>query len=252
LIALNKERQAMTRRMAKEAEGQLDLASPVLFVTNTAWSAGVVGLVAGQLARKFAKPAVVIGGNGKHAVGSARSVPGVNILASLRAAQGHMIKMGGHAEAAGFSIEEAGIKEMQEVVWKHFSEQEGAADVAGGIQTDGVLDQKIIGWDLWRMLERFEPFGKGNAKPQFVFQGVEVAAAAVMGKKADHARFRFMVDGQAVGGVGFGLAGVVSQMNGQVVDMVGSVDVNHYRGRSDLQVRVEDIALTGAAQVVES
>lgn len=241
LVALNKERQSITRQLTKEAQASIDEEDPVIFAVNTKWPAGVVGLVAGQLARKYGRPAVVVGGNNRHAVGSARSVPGVNILEGLRAAEEHMIKLGGHAEAAGFSAEEAELESVRAILMEYFSN--GSKEHQPVLEeARAMVSAHLISWDMWRLLAQFEPFGMGNEKPLFEFTGLKVLQAKPVGKKGEHARLVLGTGEREVSAIAFGLASSLPT-EGSDVNVLAALDVNEFGGRAELQLRVEGIAV---------
>jgi single-stranded-DNA-specific exonuclease len=141
----NTTRQTISRKIAREAEGQIVGDAPVIFAFAASWPAGVVGLVAGQLARKFSRPAVVVGGNGRHAVGSARSPKGYNVLHILEAGREHVMKLGGHAQAAGFSVEEKNIHDFHRAI---FAAAEKVGDMTNneGALADAVADSCLLNW----------------------------------------------------------------------------------------------------------
>ncbi len=250
LLALNKERQAITRRITQEASLLLDPEAPVIFATNTDWPAGVVGLVAGQLSSKFGKPAVIVGGNGEHAVGSARSANGMNILEGLRSAQEHAMKLGGHAQAAGFSLAEDKVDDFETAVQDYFSKDRKGTTTQSQ-SADACIDHGLVGWEAMEAVRKFEPYGEANRKPLFVVKNAAVLDARPVGKTGKHLKLKLALDHCDVEAIGFGLAEGFDDL-GDRVDLLGVLDVNEFRGNATLQFRVEDIASAGQVEITNA
>src|SRR6202030_4198830 len=117
LDSQNRARQGAVAAALVEAEERvagLDEDSPALVLGDPGWPMGIVGLVAGRLAERYARPAFVVCLDPAEAKGSARSVPGVHIVRALDAAAGALLRYGGHVAAAGFSLEAGRFAEFRE------------------------------------------------------------------------------------------------------------------------------------------
>ena len=140
---------------------------PVLVVAGEGWHPGVLGLVASRLKDRFDKPAFAIGlpRDGSAASGSARSIAGVNLGAAVQAAvtAGVAIKGGGHAMAAGITLEQARLGDL-----RAFLEQQLAAEVDAVASVDNLTINAAIAASgastrFIEDLDRAGPFGQGNA-----------------------------------------------------------------------------------------
>lgn len=249
LLVLNKERQAITRGITEEALAVLDVQAPVMFAANMDWPAGVVGLVAGQLASKFGRPAVVVGGNGVHAVGSARSANGINILAGLRSAEEHALKLGGHEAAAGFSVAEDKLDDFRSAVQAYFSKHGSQPSEVPAGKADACLNVSLLDWQTHELVQRFEPYGEANPKPKFVWRNLPVIERRLVGKTGKHIKFRLALPQGDIDAIGFGLAGEAKRV-GDSLDAIGVLDVNEFRGNVSLQLRLEDVATAGKVRLV--
>lgn len=240
LLEYNRERRRVTTRVLDEAEALLDEGSEAcLFVTNTRWPAGVVGLVAGRLAQKYGRPAVVIGGNGRHGVGSARGPEGVSVLELLRAGEAHLLKLGGHARAAGFSVEEKNIHAFREALASASMMKPAPSPTNKGAST--MIAAHLLDWRLLQLMERFEPFGHGNERPRLVAQAVPLVSVRLVGSSGQHIKCLFEVHGQLVEGIGFGLAEAVPR-GAKTLDILFQVEVDEWRGRRSWQLKLQDVA----------
>ena len=251
LVVLNQQRQSITRRIVREAAMHIDPASPIIFAANFDWPAGIVGLVAGQLAGKLKKPAFIIGGNGQHGVGSARTANGINILQGLRTAEQHALKLGGHAQAAGFSVDQSKLTAFREALEEYF-----AAGVKDAGQTphgyaDAHVHTKLLEWETISMLQKFEPFGEANPKPKFLLRDLAVVDQRPVGKEGKHIKLRLRHDAGHVEAIGFGLAQEAASIKDRA-DLIGCLEVNEFRGNASLQLSIKDIAAAGEVDIREA
>lgn len=251
----NRRRSTRSRQIQTEVESRLtEDEAPFVFVSDKSWEAGLVGLVAGRLSDKYAKMAVVVGGGNGCAVGSARAPAGLNVFQLIAGQEKHLLNFGGHAAAAGFSVA------YDKVSLLRSSLLEAAARVGEETkrreeQADAVVGQGLLNWDTAEMLERFAPFGEGNKRPSLISRGLELVEWRVVGKTGEHAKFLFRKGDEPLDGIGFGLArqewlrGVRRE---KLVDVLFHLDVNEFRGRRALQLRVLDIAAAGEVKIVTS
>lgn len=246
LAQYNRERQSVTRKVMAEAEANLDTTLPFMFSANLDWGVGIVGLAAGRLAEQYGRPAIVVGGNGRHAVGSARAPLGSNVLELLRTAESFLMKLGGHERAAGFSLEPAQLEKFQQALAEASPQEKKERVLVREVQAE--LEPKLLNWDLLELLESFEPYGEGNKRPLFLVRGLSVLDVRLMGKEQEHLKLMLAGFGETLEAVGFRKAKQAPAV-GSRVDIVGTVEVNEYRGNRRLQFVMEDVALAGAMRI---
>lgn len=247
---LNRLRQTASARILKEVEG-LVADEPVIFAFNNSWRAGVVGLAAGRLAEKYQRPAVVVGSNGQHAVGSARSPAAVNVLQLLEQGRTWLYKLGGHAQAAGFSLAWESVPGFRRAVQTGRETQKPSLVASAVI--DAVVDPSLLTPGTVALLDEFAPFGEGNPRPAVLVRGISQVHWRAVGKAGEHAKFVWERQGERLEGIGFGLAKAVSNFSqAMVVDVVGTLETNEWRGRRALQLAVRDIAPAGSVELVSS
>ncbi len=243
LVSLNTQRRAVSKSIVDDALSQVDPSLPFVFVANTDWPAGIVGLVAGRLASTFAKPAFVVGGvpNATHGVGSARSGGGASVLQALETVRTHTMKLGGHAGAAGFSVVPENFQKIQEGLKEYFAQRtsdDGA--FAGTKVADAHISQHLVSWDMAHMLNKFEPFGEANPRPVFMIKGLRVFEVRTVGKQNDHIKARMLVGDREIDTIGFGLGEKAKDLP-ETVDVLASIGINSFRGRESLELRLLDI-----------
>ena len=192
---LNRKRQTIEMRAVDEALAQAELSlgkerKPAIIVASAeGWHPGVVGLVAARLKERFRLPAFALAINGKTglAVGSGRSVTGVDLGSAVRAAmeQGILVKGGGHAMAAGLTVANDKLAELRQFLDDALSSQvEAARDDA--LLVDGALTATGATLDLIELLEQAGPYGSAHPSPMFVFPAHRVVYADAAG--TDHIR----------------------------------------------------------------
>ncbi len=203
----NRERQAIESAIVETAQaiaaGQTD--KNVLMVTGDGWHHGVVGIVAGRLKERHAKPAFVAGfdtaGLGR---GSARSVPGVDIGALVRRAhaEGLLEAGGGHAMAAGFSLRRDKLEAFRGFLDRNLEIQRETILTARDLIADSIVSAGGATLALLDDLDRAGPFGAGNPEPLFALPDMLVAYAEIVG--SSHVRLRLTArDGSVIGAIAF-------------------------------------------------
>ena len=168
LESLNAQRKLMCDQVYQAAEAQIErdpslLEFAALVLSGPAWPAGVIGIVAGRLAERYNRPAVLFAAPpGQPARGSARSVAGCNITAAIAAQAGMLLGFGGHPMAAGLSLAAGHIPEFRRALARTVAGMVGAAPAAPALQIDGYLPLSELSLDLVDDLERLAPMGSGN------------------------------------------------------------------------------------------
>lgn len=254
LDRLNKERQAIEAAAAAEAEaetlaalGTADATSVIVAVGNS-WHPGIVGLVASRLKERFARPAFAVAMNGKTGTGSGRSVPGVDLGAAVRQAveEGILSRGGGHAMAAGITIEKEKLGEFRAFLENSLSSDVGGARSRNGLEVDAALTAGGLTPALVEEIERAGPFGAGNPEPVFVLPAHRVVDVARAG--ADHVRLRLASGAKAtIDAIAFRcatteLGKTLLAARGEQLHLAGTVSINRWGGRVRAQMRVVDVA----------
>ena len=190
LDAFNDERkrveQAVLDAAVATADAQIQTGDPaVLVVDGEGWHQGVIGIVAGRLKERFHKPTIVIGwphDEGEPGKGSGRSVPGVDLGGAIAAARdaGILVAGGGHAMAAGLTINRGRASELADFLAQHIA-QAGPAP-APVLEIDALVSPSGANRGLADTVAGAGPFGAGNPEPVFVIPDVMVTSANEVGK----------------------------------------------------------------------
>ncbi len=250
LDAWNVERRAIEALILEEALAQAEAQedAPVIVVSDPSWHPGVVGIVASRLKDKYRRPAVVIGYGDGIGKGSARSVPGFDIGAAVIAARqaGLLINGGGHAMAAGLTIDGAKIPELS----LHLADRGRAAGTETGAEDrlgiDGALAVSGATRELVEVLEQAGPYGAGNKEPRFALAEARIVRADIVG--TGHVRCIFAgpaggrVKGILFNGADGDLGKFLLGRGAAPVHVAGRLRADNWQGRQDVQFMIDDAA----------
>jgi len=246
----NRERQGIEKLILEEAVALAAVQDnvPFLLVTNDGWHPGVVGIVAGRLKERFAKPSFVAGFEGGMGRGSARSIPGIDIGRMVRAAReaGLIEAGGGHAMAAGFSLMAEQLPGFRKFLEQQFSGTEAAYEEAASLVLDAVSSPAAAGRNLVAEIALAGPYGAGNPEPLLVFPDLRVAFADVVG--GAHVKVRLTGgDGARLDAIAFRAAGTplgegLLQSRGRPIHVAGKLRTDDWNGQERVQLQIEDAA----------
>jgi single-stranded-DNA-specific exonuclease len=162
-----------TQQLSHSPTQQVSYSNRVLILAGEGWHKGVVGLTAGRIAQKFHRPTLVMSIDGERAVGSARSIPTVDLHAQLEQVSDVFEHFGGHEFACGFSLAASRIDELRERLTTVFASLDEEQFVRAA-QVDGEIALHEIDAEFVAAHEMLEPFGAANPRPLFITRGVDV------------------------------------------------------------------------------
>lgn len=175
LDRMNSERQQIEASVRESAQSQIRGDERVLILAAEGWHRGVLGLTAGRLANRHHRPALVMTIEGDLCIGSARSIPTIDLHSRLAEAGELFTHFGGHEFACGFSLERRNLPELTERLRTSFATIDESAfrreALVDATITLGELDPEFLATH-----EMLQPFGAGNPQPLFAIEGVTVTA----------------------------------------------------------------------------
>ncbi|MDC1399531.1 single-stranded-DNA-specific exonuclease RecJ [Yoonia sp.] len=243
-----REVEAQVRELALEQATARGLDGPLVWAAGEGWHPGVVGIVAARLKEATNRPAIVIGLDGNEGKGSGRSVSGIDLGAVIQraAAEGLLIKGGGHKMAAGLTVARDQLEPAMERLSELLAKQ-GAGDIGpADLKISGILMPGAATIELVNQIEDAGPFGAGAPAPRFAFPDCQIHFAKQVG--ANHLKISF---GDGIGGridaISFGaMDGPMGPMlvahNGARFHLAGRLEINTWQGRQSVQLRLEDAA----------
>lgn len=246
LEAHNRERQQLTRDITAHArelaleEGGADY---LLFAAHESFNAGVVGLAASRLTDEFYRPAFVaeIRPEEGKSVGSARSIPEFNVTEALDSCSELLVRYGGHAAAAGFTVMNDRREELAGRLRDCAASRLAGADLRPAVTIDMEVALHELSFELAKQLQELEPCGYGNPSPVLVARDVQVLSHRTVGREGGHLKMSLRSSNSApLDAIGFGLGEWTTHMPA-FVDVVFEFDINEWQGLRSLQLNVKDL-----------
>ncbi len=188
----NRDRRSIEAAVLKDALARCALAAeqagPIMFAAGEDWHPGVVGIVASRLVDRFRRPACVLAIRDGVAVGSGRSVAGVDLGAAVIAAReaGLLLRGGGHAMAAGFTVAVDGLSAFKAFLMERLDGAVADATRSRFLVLDGAIKVSADVAGMADHVARMAPFGIGNVEPRFAVSAARVGAVAAL--KGGHVR----------------------------------------------------------------
>ena len=243
LQALNSQRQQLTRQaQAAISEQVVDGSNvPLIFAGDENVLPGIVGLVAGRLTEEFYRPAVVMMIGEKQSRASCRSIPEFNITRALDECADLLVRHGGHAMAAGFTVENSNIEVLQQELEQKAQDALAGLDLMPQLSIDLAIPMDALSENLVADLDRLEPTGYQNPAPTFMSRGLNVAHCRRVGEDGKHLKLKLTGEhGAQMDAIGFGLGDWARRMP-QKIDAAYHAEMNEWNGRRSLQMQLLDI-----------
>ncbi|MEO1524289.1 MAG: single-stranded-DNA-specific exonuclease RecJ [Planctomycetota bacterium] len=249
---LNGNRDSLQRSVTLAAQKQIKERfdaenDPALVLAGVGWHQGVIGVVAGRLSDKYAKPVIVLSmdASGKsEAVGSGR-VGGtdVNLHAALAECEDRLVRFGGHKAAAGLTIDERQIDGFREDFCEAVSKQWTEKQIEPEIVIDAEASFAQLNLNAVRQIEMLEPFGAGNPRPTLMCQEVQLEEPArKMGSGDRHLTVRVRQGNKVIRGVAFGAADWCDELNAcdGPIQLAYRPVINEFGGYRRVEIHVVD------------
>ncbi|MDB5538532.1 MAG: recJ [Devosia sp.] len=258
LNELNAERQRIEVEAVEEATRVAEAeigggeGPPVLVLASADWHPGVVGLIAARLRERFERPvfAIALGPDGT-GTGSGRSMPGVDLgRAVIEAVElGLAAKGGGHAMAAGVTLKPGQLGPFRAHVSERLGDSVRTARAATALAIDAAMTARGATPQFVHEIERAGPFGSGSPQPVFAFPAHKAKFAEIVGS-GGHVKFVLTSDdGARLMAFAFRAAttalgdALLSAGNDTAMHMAGTLTIDHWQGREEVQFRLQDAAL---------
>lgn len=247
---LNTDRREIEANVRDAALAQAErrgLDAPLIWAAEDGWHPGVVGIVASRLKEATHRPSVVIGFDGDAGKGSGRSISGVDLGAAIQrlAAEGLIEKGGGHKMAAGLSLTRAQLDSAMARLSELLAKQGAGQAGPGDLYLDGVLMPGGATPELVTQIEAAGPFGASASAPRFAFPDLRIRHARPVG--TGHLKLSLSdgttpLDAICFDAVGRGLDAALQDHKGRALHAAGRIEINHWQGRQQVQLRLEDAA----------
>ena len=250
LHVMNAERQLIEKDVQEAAialieRDRLDRRA-VIVAAGEGWHPGVIGIVAGRIKERFDRPTIIIAMDGEVGKGSARSLYGVDIGAAFRAAkkEGFLVSGGGHAMAAGLTIDSSAIADFVEFIETYCRDDVDAALMNQVREIDDVIAPSAVSGAFAELIARAGPFGPGNPEPVFALASIRVDRPKIVG--GNHVACELVsATGERIRAIAFRAAGEALGallLGGARFHVAGRIKADAWRGGGAAQFQIVDAA----------
>jgi single-stranded-DNA-specific exonuclease len=244
----NRERQRVTREVQAQAEAIALAEEPkgyLLFAAHEEFNPGVIGLAASRLTETYYRPAIVASKGAEETRGSCRSIPEFHITDALDQCTRLLVRHGGHAAAAGFTVRNENLPELVSRLKALAREKLGETDLRPTVTADAEVSLTEIRPELLKSLGYLEPTGYGNREAAFVARDVKVKSARTVGADAKHLKLSLEDEkGYTHDAIGFRLGHLQANIPPRV-DILFTYETNEYNGRTSYQLNLKDLKAAG-------
>lgn len=249
LSKINDDRKNIVAQIMREVNKKLIIREQreVLVIGNPKWRVGVLGLVAGKLADEYKKPVFVWGKDENDCIkGSCRSPNGISIIELMTNSKSSFLEFGGHHNAGGFSVYNEKIHFLEDDLVFSFNKIKKEI-LIDDIFYDIKADLSMVNMKNWNIISKLAPFGLGNPKPIFLFEGVKIEKIKKFGKNGsgEHLEIIFSNTGKnKIKAISF-FSNVnsfkVSLLENINVNLLATFDLSYFGGKVELRLRILDI-----------
>jgi single-stranded-DNA-specific exonuclease len=244
----NRQRQTLTRTMQEQAEAIAMGEDPeafLLFAAHEDFNPGVVGLAASRLTELYYRPAIVAAKNTEETRGSCRSIPEFHITDALDLCKDLLVRHGGHAAAAGFTVRNENLPELVSRLKEIARDQLESKDLRQTLSADMEVPLSQLNFELLDHLKFLEPTGYGNPEAVFVSRNVKVKLARTVGSEGKHLKLILEDErGVTFDSIGFRMGHLKPDLP-PYVDVLYHFEANEYNGRKTLQLNLKDVKAAG-------
>ncbi|MBN1494310.1 single-stranded-DNA-specific exonuclease RecJ [Candidatus Peregrinibacteria bacterium] len=244
---LNRKRQDMLHKAVEEAEKRVHEKfiekgeTKIIIEYDKYWHSGIIGLIAGKLAEKYTRPAIIMQDFGDYLVASARSTDFFNIIEAITKFSKYLDHFGGHAQAAGFNIKKDNLENFIKEITTYTDETLKDTDLKPTLSIDCEIKTSDINWDTVGFIESLAPFGTGNENPVFLMKNVTVRNARSVGRDNKHMSLELNSGTLPMRGIAFNM-GKFKDYTGkrQTLDLVFRLETNQWNNNKTIQLNVID------------
>ena len=242
----NEERKEIVQAIYEEAKSLVDPNKSVQVLAKEGWNPGVLGIVAGRLLEELGQTVIVLNIEDGRAKGSARSIEAVNIFEALDPHRSIFLAFGGHAGAAGMTLEVEQLDALSEILETYVKDKGIAAKGKSRLYLDEELDLESLSLDTVKSFEKLAPFGMDNQKPVFYIRDFQVENARSMGAGDSHLKLKVSKGTANFEVVAFGQGAKATEFaQTKQLELAVTLSVNQWNGQTTLQLMMVDARVDG-------
>ena len=242
----NEERKEIVQAIYEEAKSLIDPNKSVQVLAKQGWNPGVLGIVAGRLLEELGQTVIVLNIEDGRAKGSARSIEAVDIFEALNPHRELFIAFGGHAGAAGMTLEVEQLDALSEILETYVKDKGIDAKGKNTLYLDEELDLESLSLETVKSFERLAPFGMDNQKPVFYIRDFQVENARSMGAGDSHLKLKISKGNANFEVVAFGQGSKATEFaQTKQLELAVTLSVNQWNGQTTLQLVMVDARVDG-------
>ena len=223
-----------------------------IVVCGEGWNPGVIGLAASRLVEKYKWPTILLSRDGDICVGSARSIPGVNIHEAMSTCRDLFIRFGGHAQAAGLTIEAKNVPDFKRRLSEAIREQAAPEAFIPTEEYDLELELSEMTEAFVDAFSAMQPTGFGNPAPVFCVRGVHTTDVRTIGKDGAHLRMRLAQGSDMRSAIGFRMGDRAANLP-EVIEAIITLSINVWQDKRSVQCELRQMQayMPGKAFIAE-
>ncbi|WP_347103901.1 single-stranded-DNA-specific exonuclease RecJ [Streptococcus anginosus] len=242
----NEERKEIVQKIYDEAKTMVDPDNPVQVLAGEGWNPGVLGIVAGRLLEELHQPVIVLNIENDLAKGSARSIEAVDIFEALDPHRDLFVAFGGHAGAAGMTLEVSKLEALSQVLATYIEDNQVDLSTKNALFLDEELALPDLTLETLKNFEKLAPFGMDNKKPVFYLKDFKVENARTMGAGNTHLKLKVSQADAVFEVVAFGLGDLATEFSQtKNLELAVTLSVNKWNGQTSLQLMLVDARVNG-------
>jgi single-stranded-DNA-specific exonuclease len=212
----------------------------LLFFADDSYLPGIIGLIAGKLCDKYYKPSIVIAKQKKYSKGSCRSIPEINITQTLRKFSDLFEDIGGHAQAAGFTIKTSNINKLKKQIIPYINQKLSHKKLQPTLTVESQMDISAVKLANIKSISKLEPFGMGNPRPLFIFKDIKITDLRLIGGQKEHLKFKF----GNIDALAFYQSELFDKFKiGQSITFIAYLDINIWQNISKPQIIITSVII---------
>lgn len=242
----NEERKEIVQKIYDEAKTIVNPDNPVQVLAGEGWNPGVLGIVAGRLLEELHQPVIVLNIENGLAKGSARSIEAVDIFEALDPHRDLFVAFGGHAGAAGMTLEVSKLEALGQVLVAYIEDNKLDLSTKNELFLDKELSLPDLTLETLKNFEKLAPFGMDNKKPVFYLKDFKVENARTMGAGNTHLKLKISQADAVFEVVAFCLGDLATEFSQtKNLELAVTLSVNKWNGQTSLQLMLVDARVNG-------
>ncbi len=239
----NSERQQKEVKIFKEAIEMIENGEKnknCIILGKSDWHHGVIGIVSSKVTEMYYKPSILICFEDDEGKGSGRSIQGFDLHDALSKCPEHIERFGGHSMAIGITIKKDEFEDFKKQV-EEFSEKTNIKELVPIIKIDKEVTIDDINMDTIKELKILEPYGEANKMPIFLYKNLKIDSIRAL-SEGKHIKLTLRDKNVIIDAIGFNMGNLVEDyLLGDRIDVVGSLEINKFNGKENVQINLKDI-----------